>query len=86
MRLSSLFRFADQEDGREDETAIAQVLAGKASAGLHSLVREDSSSVPVSWIGTPLHIKAETAGAVLVLHDMTQEQKYISASVVAGVA
>jgi diguanylate cyclase (GGDEF)-like protein len=78
MRLSSLFRFVDQEDGRENQTAIARVLAGKASTGLHSLVREDSSCVPVSWIGTPLHIDAETTGAVLVLHDMTQEQKYIS--------
>jgi diguanylate cyclase (GGDEF)-like protein len=78
MRLSSLFRFVDQDDGRENNTAIAQVLAGEASTGLHSLIREDSSSVPVSWIGTPLHIDAETTGAVLVLHDMTQEQKYIS--------
>jgi len=78
MRLSSLFRFVDQENGRENETAIVQILAGKASTGLHSLMREDSSFVPVSWIGTPLHIDAETAGAVLVLHDMTQEQKYIA--------
>lgn len=78
MRLSSLFRFVDQTDGRENETAIAQVLAGKPSTGLHSLIRQDSSSVAVSWIGTPLHINAETAGAVLVLHDMTQEQKYIA--------
>ncbi|MDB5656655.1 MAG: hypothetical protein JWQ94_4268, partial [Tardiphaga sp.] len=65
----------------DSEVLIARVLAGHAiGPGMHShlLVRHDSSSVPVSWVATPLHRNARAAGAVLVLHDMTLEQEYLS--------
>lgn len=79
--LASLFRIVDQDEEASSDALIEQVLAGKTvSAGLHShrLVRRDSSFVPISWIGTPLYSGAQAAGVVLVLHDMTREQQYIS--------
>ncbi|WP_299807336.1 EAL domain-containing protein [Tardiphaga sp.] len=84
-QLSSLFRIVnqakEQDRGEDSETLIAQVLAGHViSPGMHShlLVRSDSSSVPVSWVATPLHRGAQAAGAVLVLHNMAREQEYLS--------
>jgi diguanylate cyclase (GGDEF)-like protein len=83
--LASLFRIVDQdkgpETGGESDGLIAQVLAGNTvDGGLHPhlLVRGDASSVPVSWVATPLQRNAEASGAVLVLHDMTREQEYLS--------
>jgi len=85
--LASLFRIVDQDSekdsdpGHDGETLVGQVLAGKAASdGLrpHFLIRNDLSSVPVSWVATPLNREAEDAGSVLVLHDMTREQEYLS--------
>ncbi len=83
--LSSLFRIVDPDNSadKDDEAdqLINQILAGKAvSAGIrsHLLIRGDASSVPVSWVATPLRRDAENSGTVLVLHDMTLEQEYLS--------
>src|SRR5438105_3843990 len=79
--LPSMFGIVAEDDGMISQTLVEQVLAGHTvSSGLrpYLLMRGDSSPVPVSWVGTPLHSGAQTTGAVLVLHDMTQEQEYIS--------
>ncbi|MDB5504417.1 MAG: domain S-box protein [Tardiphaga sp.] len=79
--LTSLFHIVDQDDGVDNKILIGQALAGKTVNGggqPHLLIREDASSVPVSWVAAPLLIEAEAAGSVMVLHDMTREQEYIS--------
>ncbi|MDB5566614.1 MAG: domain S-box protein [Tardiphaga sp.] len=79
--LTSLIHIVDQDDGVDNKTLIGQALAGKTVNGgvhPHLLIRDDASSVPVSWVAAPLLIDAEAAGAVMVLHDMTREQEYIS--------
>jgi diguanylate cyclase (GGDEF)-like protein/PAS domain S-box-containing protein len=79
--LTSLFRIVDHGEGSDNQALIEQAIAGETvTAGMHPhlLIRQDGSSVAVSWVATPLHRNAEAAGAVLVLHDMTLEQEYIS--------
>ncbi|EGH33392.1 PAS:GGDEF protein, partial [Pseudomonas syringae pv. japonica str. M301072] len=38
----------------------------------------DGSTVSVALVGTPIYTEGVISGAVLVLHDMTQEQQYIA--------
>lgn len=82
--LSSLVRIVDQENGREYDRLVEIILAGESlddETRTHILVRPDSSPVPVSLIGSPLHIDGDAtgkaAGVVLVVHDKTDEQAYI---------
>lgn len=88
-QLSSLFHIVNQAstldkqyDGGEDSRAtIAKVLEGHTSTPAghpQLLIRRDGSSLPVAWGATPLHCSGRTVGAVLVLHDMTAEQEYLS--------
>ena len=88
-QVSSLFQIVSQarmhdkqQDGGEDSQAtIAKVLEGNTSTPAghpQLLIRRDGSSLPVSWGATPLQCNGRTAGAVLVLHDMTIEQEYLS--------
>ncbi|MET0221088.1 MAG: EAL domain-containing protein [Tardiphaga sp.] len=79
--LASLFRIVDHDSGNSNDALIDKVIAGEVvHAGLHPqlLIRADASSVAVSMVAAPLRRDAEAAGAVLVLHDMTLEQEYIS--------
>jgi diguanylate cyclase (GGDEF)-like protein/PAS domain S-box-containing protein len=79
--LASLFRLIDRENGDDGEALISRVIAGETvNAAMHPqlLIRDDASSVVISLVATPLHRDAKAAGVVLVLHDMTQEQEYIS--------
>ena len=79
--LSSLFRILDEESGEQVQDHISQILEGHplaANTRPQLLQRHDSTSVPISMVGTPLYKENVLAGAVLVLHDMTSEKKYIA--------
>lgn len=83
--LTSLFRIVDQESGSDNDGLVPGILSGEAvesDTRSQLLVRRDSSSVPVSLTGSPLHIDGDVdgkaAGAVLVVHDKTDEQAYIA--------
>ena len=79
--LQSLFTIVDAETGVEYGGIADRLLSGRtipAAARPQSLVRADGTTTAVSLIGTPLRIEGAIAGAVLVLHDKTSEQEYIS--------
>lgn len=79
--VASLFKILDEETGQLRESQIEQILEGgdlTHTARPQLLQRPDSTSVAISMIGTPLYKEGAVAGAVLVLHDMTSEKKYIA--------
>lgn len=79
--LTSLFRILDEDSGQQREGQVQQILGGQnLAAGTRPqlLQRPDSTSVPISMVGTPVYKEGIVAGAVLVLHDMTSEKKYIA--------
>ncbi len=79
--VASLFKILDEETGQLRESQIEQILEGgdlTHPARPQLLQRPDSTSVAISMIGTPLYKEGAVAGAVLVLHDMTSEKKYIA--------
>ena len=79
--LTSLFRILDEESGQPREGQINQILDGRdlaANTRPQLLQRPDSTSVAISMVGTPVYKGGAVAGAVLVLHDMTSEKKYIA--------
>lgn len=79
--VASMFKILDEETGQLRESQIEQILEGgdlTHPARPQLLQRPDSTSVAISMIGTPLYKEGAVAGAVLVLHDMTSEKKYIA--------
>lgn len=79
--IDSLFRLLDEETGQQRESQFGQILRGgdlPTTTRPQLLQRPDSTTVAVSMTGTPLYKDGEVAGAVLVLHDMTSEKKYIA--------
>ena len=79
--LTSLFRILEEESGLQVEGQISRILDGynlAANTRPQLLQRHDATSVPISMVGTPLYKEGALAGAVLVLHDMTSEKKYIA--------
>ncbi|MDZ4367793.1 MAG: EAL domain-containing protein [Afipia sp.] len=79
--VASLFKILDEETGQLRESQIEQILKGgdlTHPARPQLLQRPDSTSIAISMIGTPLYKEGAVAGAVLVLHDMTSEKKYIA--------
>ncbi len=79
--LSFLFKILDEESGQQVDGQIARILDGynlTATTRPQLLQRHDATSVPISMVGTPLYKEGAIAGAVLVLHDMTSEKKYIA--------
>jgi diguanylate cyclase (GGDEF)-like protein len=79
--LQALLRIVDEKTGVEDHEIMQRLLSGAtipATARPQLLVRADLSSTAVSLTGTPLRIEGAVAGAVLVLHDKSREQEYIS--------
>ncbi|TKT71018.1 EAL domain-containing protein [Afipia massiliensis] len=79
--VASLFKILDEETGQPRESQVEQILEGgdlTHPARPQLLQRPDSTSVAISMIGTPLYKEGAVAGAVLVLHDMTSEKKYIA--------
>lgn len=79
--LTSLFQILDEETGKQIEGQIARTLNGydlAVNTRPQLLRRHDATSVAISMVGTPLYKEGTLAGAVLVLHDMTSEKKYIA--------
>lgn len=77
-----LLRVVDSITGDSNPAALDEAVRSQAThsvATRHLLVRDDTSTVPVSLIGAPLNAGARrAAGTVIVLRDMTNEIDYIS--------
>ncbi|WP_189374117.1 EAL domain-containing protein [Vogesella alkaliphila] len=78
--LGSLFRLVDEDTQQEGLVLLEQILAGDLGHGSSTqlLVRLDGSAVSVALVAAPIHSAGRISGAVLVLHDMTQERQYIA--------
>lgn len=77
-----LMRVVDSVTGENNPEALDDAVRSQVSHSVttrHLLVREDTSTVPVSMIGAPLRNGGSGgAGTVIVLRDMTKEIDYIS--------
>ncbi|MHA3737394.1 EAL domain-containing protein [Pseudomonas sp. Eth.TT006] len=79
--LAALFNLLDDNEPGEGASLIEHVLSGKLSGSSeHSklIQRLDGSTVSVTLVGAPIRNAGKLSGAVLVLHDMTQERQYIA--------
>ncbi|MET3454109.1 EAL domain-containing protein [Pseudomonas kilonensis] len=79
--LAALFNLLDDNAQAEGLTLIEHILSGRLSgASEHSklIQRLDGSTVSVTLVGAPIRHAGKVSGAVLVLHDMTQERQYIA--------
>ncbi len=79
--LAALFNLLDENDQRDSSTLIDHILGGKlkgGSANSKLIQRLDGSTVSVALVGSPIYSEGVVSGAVLVLHDMTQERQYIA--------
>ncbi|MBC3955311.1 EAL domain-containing protein [Pseudomonas triticifolii] len=79
--LAALFNLLDENDQRDSSTLIDHILGGKlkgGSANCKLIQRLDGSTVSVALVGSPIYSEGVVSGAVLVLHDMTQERQYIA--------
>lgn len=79
--LAALFNLLDDNAQAEGLTLIEHILSGRLSGGSeHSklIQRLDGSTVSVTLVGAPIRHAGKVSGAVLVLHDMTQERQYIA--------
>ncbi|MDI3402117.1 EAL domain-containing protein [Pseudomonas sp. V88_4] len=79
--LAALFNLLDDNAQTEGLTLIEHILSGQLTGGSeHSklIQRLDGSTVSVTLVGAPIRNAGKVSGAVLVLHDMTQERQYIA--------
>ncbi len=79
--LTHLFKLLDDKAQDEGFKLIDQLLSGRLGNNSdHSTLiqRMDGSTVAVTLVGAPIHSAGKVSGAVLVLHDMTQERQYIA--------
>jgi len=79
--LAALFNLLDDNAQTEGLTLIEHILSGRLGGGReHSklIQRLDGSTVSVTLVGAPIRHAGKVSGAVLVLHDMTQERQYIA--------
>ena len=79
--LAALFNLLDDNAQSEGLTLIEHILSGKlGGSSEHSklIQRLDGSTVSVTLVGAPIRNAGKVSGAVLVLHDMTQERQYIA--------
>jgi len=79
--LAALFNLLDDNAQTEGLTLIEHILSGQLGGGSeHSklIQRLDGSTVSVNLVGAPIRNADKVSGAVLVLHDMTQERQYIA--------
>lgn len=79
--LPELVHLIEKDSGVERSSLTADLLSGNA-AWLKSeigyvVARPDGTSVPVSWVASPIQDGDGTHGVVLVLHDTTREQQLI---------
>ncbi|WP_025855042.1 EAL domain-containing protein [Pseudomonas sp. CHM02] len=79
--LAALFNLLDDNAQPDGFTLIEHIVKGQLSGGSeHSktIQRLDGSTVSVTLVGAPIRGAGKVTGAVLVLHDMTQERQYIA--------
>ncbi|WP_339438341.1 EAL domain-containing protein [Pseudomonas sp. EA_15y_Pfl1_P104] len=79
--LAALFNLLDDDAEPDGFTLIEHIVKGQLSGGSeHSktIQRLDGSTVSVTLVGAPIRSDGKVTGAVLVLHDMTQEHQYIA--------
>lgn len=79
--LAALFSLLDENDQKDTSTLIERMLSGNLGGGSESsrlIQRLDGSTVSVALVGSPIRTDGKVSGAVLVLHDMTQERQYIA--------
>jgi diguanylate cyclase (GGDEF)-like protein/PAS domain S-box-containing protein len=79
--LGALFNLLDENDQRDRSTLIEHILGGTLGGNSeHSklIQRLDGSTVAVALTGSTIKTEGLVSGAVLVLHDMTQERQYIA--------
>ncbi|RMP86695.1 hypothetical protein ALQ17_04957 [Pseudomonas fluorescens] len=79
--LAALFSLLDDNAQPDGFTLIEHIVKGQLGGGSeHSktIQRLDGSTVSVTLVGAPIRSAGKVTGAVLVLHDMTQERQYIA--------
>ncbi|MGF6099201.1 EAL domain-containing protein [Pseudomonas sp. 18175] len=79
--LAALFNLLDDNAQPDGFTLIEHIVKGRLGGGSeHSktIQRLDGSTVSVTLVGAPIRSAGKVSGAVLVLHDMTQERQYIA--------
>ncbi|MFK3799380.1 EAL domain-containing protein [Pseudomonas sp. NPDC088444] len=79
--LAALFNLLDENDQKDSSALIEHILSGKLAGGSENsklIQRLDGSTVSVALVGSPIRTDGKVSGAVLVLHDMTQERQYIA--------
>ncbi|PMV23328.1 MULTISPECIES: EAL domain-containing protein [unclassified Pseudomonas] len=79
--LAALFNLLDDNAQPDGFTLIEHIVKGQLGGGSeHSktIQRLDGSTVSVTLVGAPIRSAGKVTGAVLVLHDMTQERQYIA--------
>lgn len=79
--LAALFNLLDENAQAEGFALIEHILGGQLTGGSeHSKLIQclDGSTVSVTLVGAPIRSAGKVSGAVLVLHDMTQERQYIA--------
>ncbi|RMQ47086.1 Histidine kinase [Pseudomonas cichorii] len=79
--LAALFNLLDENDRKDSSTLMEQILGGQLKSGgvnCKLIQRLDGTTVLVALVGSPIYSEGEVSGAVLVLHDMTQERQYIA--------
>lgn len=79
--LAALFKLLDENAEPDGFALIEHIIKGQLSGGSeHSklIQRLDGSTVSVTLVGAPIRSAGKVSGAVLVLHDMTQERQYIA--------
>ncbi|MBA1241938.1 EAL domain-containing protein [Pseudomonas japonica] len=79
--LAALFNLLDENAEQDSFTLIERILGGQLKGGSEHaklIQRLDGSTVSVTLVGAPIRTEGRISGAVLVLHDMTQERQYIA--------
>lgn len=79
--LAALFSLLDGQGQQDGSVLIEHIVSGRLSGSSgHSrmIQRLDGSTVTVALSGSPIHSSGDLDGAVLVLHDMTQERQFIA--------
>ncbi|QHF46012.1 PAS domain S-box protein [Pseudomonas sp. S35] len=79
--LAALFNLLDDNAQPDGFTLIEHIVKGQLKGGSEhakTIQRLDGSTVSVTLVGAPIRSAGKVSGAVLVLHDMTQERQYIA--------
>ena len=81
LKLNDLVHLVDEVSAEVVDSPLQQLLDSKEellqNESSHCLVRQDGSSVSVSWVVSLIRDREKTSGAVLVMHDTTREKLLI---------